>query len=160
MTYVDTYRHQSSKAKIQLACLKFYADQDIIDAKYALYSEFSDILGEPQARLDSSNRTKAEKSLEDIYSALQALDECNETLNFVALNLKRVPNFSPEEIDLTSMLERLSKIERRVENVEETCSLTMVEQINTNEKVKVMQKDVKNIVVEKSERTKSNYELC
>ena len=43
LTYVDTYRHQSSKAKIQLACLKFYADQDIIDAKYALYSEFSDI---------------------------------------------------------------------------------------------------------------------
>ena len=127
LTYVDTYRHQSSKAKILLACLKFYADQDIIDAKYALYREFSDILGEPQPRLDSSNRTKAEKSLEDIYSALQALDECNETLNFVALNLKRVPNFSPEEIDLTSMLERLSKIERRVENVEETCSLTMVE---------------------------------
>ena len=37
------------------------------------------------------------------------------------------------------MLERRSKIERRVENVEETCSLTMVEQINTNEKVQVMQ---------------------
>ena len=75
-----------------------------------------------------------------VYSMLvHARRECNETLNFVALNLKRVPNFSPEEIDLTSMLERRSKIERRVENVEETCSLTMVEQINTNEKVQVMQ---------------------
>ena len=47
------------------------------------------------------------------------------------------------------MLERLSKIERRVENVKETCSLIMVEQINTNEKVQVMQKDVKALLLKK-----------
>ena len=71
LAYVNTYRHQSSKLKIQMACMKFYADQDVLDAKQVLYDEYSHGLGDPQNRQESNNRSKAEKSVEDIYTAFQ-----------------------------------------------------------------------------------------
>ena len=40
LAYVNTYRHQSSKLKIQMACMKFYADQYVLDAKMVLYNEY------------------------------------------------------------------------------------------------------------------------
>ena len=135
LAYMNTYRHQSTKLKMQLACMKFYADNEVIDAKQVLYEEYYDILGAPQNRQVSSNRSKAEKSTEDIYTALQMLDEHDVILNFVAGNIKRLPNFTTEEIDVTSVLERLQKLENRIENVEENCSLISSEQVVTKEKM-------------------------
>ena len=50
LAYVNTYRHLSSKLKIEMACMKCYADQDILDTKQVLYDECSHELGNPQGR--------------------------------------------------------------------------------------------------------------
>ena len=43
LAYVNTYIHQSSKLTIQMACVKMYAVQDVLDAKQVLY-EMSTIM--------------------------------------------------------------------------------------------------------------------
>ena len=75
LAYVYTYRHQSPKLKIQMACMKCHADHYVLDAKQVLYDEYSHELGDPQNRQESNNRSKAEKSVEVIYVAFQKLDE-------------------------------------------------------------------------------------
>ena len=72
-----------------------------------LYDEYSHELGDPQNRQESNNRSKAEKSVEDIYVAFQKLDEMKVEPCFAAVDIKRLPNFTPEEMDITSVLERL-----------------------------------------------------
>ena len=69
LAYVNTYRNQSSKLKIQMACMKCYADQDVHDAKQVFYDEYRHELGDPQKRQESNNRSKAEKSVEYVYVA-------------------------------------------------------------------------------------------
>ena len=123
LAYVNTNRHQSSKLKIQMVCMKFYADQDVIDAKQVLYDEYSHELVDPQNRQESNNRSKAEKSVEDIYVAFQKLDEMEVEPCFAAGDIKRLPNFTPEEMDLTSVLDRLVRLENKMNSVEGNTSL-------------------------------------
>ena len=66
LAYVNTYRHQSSKLNNQMACMTFYADQVVLDAKQVLCVEYRHELGDPQNRQGSNNRSKAEQSVEDI----------------------------------------------------------------------------------------------
>ena len=73
----------------------------IIDAKQVLYDEYSHELGDPQNRQESNNRSKAEKSVEDIYVAFQKLDEMKVEPCFAADDIKGLANFAPEGMDLT-----------------------------------------------------------
>ena len=54
-----------------MSYMKCYADHDVLDAKQVLYDEYSHELGDPQNRQESNNRSKAEKSVEEIYVAFQ-----------------------------------------------------------------------------------------
>ena len=90
--------------------MKFYADQDVFDAKQVLYDEYSHGLGDPQNRQESRNRSKAEKSVEDIYVAFQKSDEIKVEPCFAAVDIKGLPNVTPEETDLTQFLERLVSV--------------------------------------------------
>ena len=98
--------------------MKFYADQDILDAKQVFYNEYSHELGDPQNRQVSNNRSKAENSVEDIYVAFQKLDEIKVKPCFAAVDIKRLPNFTPVEMDLTSVLGRLVRLENKMNSVE------------------------------------------
>ena len=118
LAYVNTYRHQSSKLTIQMACMKVNADQDVLEAKRVLYDEYSHELGDPQNKQESSTKSKAEKSVEDIYVAFQKLDEMKVEPCFAAVDIMRLPNFTPEDMDLTSVLDRLVRLENKMNCVE------------------------------------------
>ena len=96
---------------------------NVLDAKQVLYDEYSHELGDPQNRQESNNRSKAEKSVEDIYAAFQKLDEMKVEPCFAAVDIKRLPNFTPEEMDLTSVLEMLVRLENKMNSVEGNVSL-------------------------------------
>ena len=82
--------------------MKCYADQDVLDAKQVLDDAYGHELGDPQNREESNNRSTADQSVEDIYVAFQKLDEMKVQPCFAAVDIKRLPNFTPEEIDLIS----------------------------------------------------------
>ena len=111
--------------------MKLYVDQDVLDANQVLYDEYSHELHDPRNRQKSNNRNKAEKSVEDIYVAFQKIDEMKVELCFAATEIKRLPNFTPEEMDLTSVLERLVRLENKMNNVEGNVSLCRTEQTDT-----------------------------
>ena len=115
--------------------MKFYADQDVLDAKQVLYDEYSHELGDPQNRQESINRSKADKSVEDIYVALQKLDEMKVVPCFAAVDIKRLSNFTPQEMDLTSVLERLVRLENKMNSVEGNVSLCRAGHTDTRQKV-------------------------
>ena len=83
-----------------------------------LYDEYRHGLGGPQNRQESNNRSKAEKSVEDIYVAFQKLDGMKVESCFAAVYFKILPNFTTEGMDLTSVLERLVKLENKTKSVE------------------------------------------
>ena len=107
--------------------MQFYADQDVLDAKQVLYDEHSHELGDLKNRQESNNRSKAEKSVEDIYVAFQKLDEMKVEPCFAAVDIKILPNFTSEEMDLTSVLERLVRVENKMDSVEANVSLCRAE---------------------------------
>ena len=80
-------------------------------------------LGGPQNRQGSNNRSKAEKSVEDIYVAFQKLDKMKVQPGFAAVDIKRLPNFTPDEMDLTTVVEKLVRLENKMNSVESNVSL-------------------------------------
>ena len=137
-----------------MVCKKCYADQDVLDAKQVLYDEYSHELGDPQNRQESNNRSKAEKSVEDIYVAFQKFDEMKVEPCFAAVDIKRLPNFTPEEMDLTSVLERLVRLENKMNSVEGNVSLCRAEHTDTRQKVDDVLNEVlkHGILLQKQER--------
>ena len=111
--------------------MKCYADQDVLHAKQVLYDEYSHELGDPQNREESINRSTAEKSVENIYVAFQKLYEMKVQPCFAAVDIKRLPNFTPEEMDLTSVREKLVRVENKINSVEGNVSLCRAEQTDT-----------------------------
>ena len=134
LAYVNTYRHQSSKLKIQMACMKCYADQDVHDAKQVFYDEYRHVLGDPQNRQESNNRSEAEKSVEYVYVAFPKLDEMKVESGFSAFDIERLSNFTLQEMDLASISERLVRLENIMNNVEGNVSLCRTEQTGSRQK--------------------------
>ena len=95
--------------------MKLYADQDVLEAKHVLYDEYSHELGDPQNRQESNNRSKAKKSVEDIYVAFQKLDEMKVEPCFAAVDIKRLPNFYPRGNGPDISLREVGKIGKQNE---------------------------------------------
>lgn len=57
LAYINEYRQNSSSRKIQIACMKHFDDQEVIDAKSILYDHAGNVLGPMQNRVDSNLRS-------------------------------------------------------------------------------------------------------
>ena len=53
---------------------------------------------------------------------------------FAAVDITRLPNFTPEEMDLMSVLEKLVRLENKMNSVEDNASLCRAEQTDTRKK--------------------------
>ena len=122
LAFVDNYRHGSNKRRMREACSGYYTEEEIYNAKLILHSKNPGLFGECVKRQDSHNggRSKGEANVEDIYDWFRKLDDNDITLNIYAKNLKRIPKFNPEEIESTSVLERLIKLEETMKVEKET----------------------------------------
>ena len=122
LAYINVYRHSSNKRKMREACVGFYNEEEIFNAKVILHSVKPSLFGDCVKRQDSTagGRTKDEANIEDIYDWFRRLDDHDISLNICAKNLKRVPKFNPEESENTSMLERIIKIEESMRMEKDT----------------------------------------
>ena len=115
---------------------QFYTGDEIHAAKELLWQEYGKILKNTKSRRRGSVRTAAATEAEDIVLSgviviMNALLEL--PIKFCALNLRRVPRFSPEELNLQSIVNRLSAVELHMQQVQEqtahnSARLTVVEQ--------------------------------
>ena len=119
LAYVDSYRDGHPDLKIQIACLKFFSVDAIENAKKVLYKEYEAILGKYTNHIGSRQKYKSEFNMEDICAAFKELDKKNIKVSLVAENVKLLPKFTPEELEITSVLERIISLEAKVKEHEQ-----------------------------------------
>ena len=116
LTYINSYRGACEKSNLFNACLKSFNEEDIATAKAAIYNEFGKTLREPPKRNGSAKKSKKEFNLEDILEAFYTLDDKSISVVCASSNIKSIPRYNPEELDHSSMLERIIALEGKVQN--------------------------------------------
>jgi len=109
---------RSSHDSMRRTMKMFYTEQEIRDATSCLWMHHGDdFLGTRRLHRGSQNRSVVDFELDDLFKAISKLDQNPErwsNITFCAVNISRVPIFKPEEMELMSMVERLSILEQQV----------------------------------------------
>ena len=121
--YCDNHVKNSSRDAIKCVVIDFYTPEEIGNAKTILWELYGEeMLGSIPNRQDSVNRGAHEKETDDILSALYTISYDSEPdfvkIQFVANYFSRLPRVAPEEIDLTSIVMRLTQLERNQTSLE------------------------------------------
>ncbi len=100
--------------------LQFYHADVISDAKRLLWDCYGDDLPSMQKRTNKGHKSAAEKDIEDVMDSVKLIDAKYSDKDvylptvFVAANLSKLPNVTPGEIEVLSLLERVSCLERQM----------------------------------------------
>ena len=125
LTYAFTYIDNSSPEMLMKTIEEFYSDNEIHDAKETLWQVYGPVLQGTKSRRSGSVRTAAKAEVEDIIlNGVLALrnKDIEMSVQFCALNIKRLPRFSPEEINMQTILNRVAKLEMQMKGVQDQCS--------------------------------------
>lgn len=112
LTYACFHLNNSTLDNIKKVMLDFYSHDEIIESKKLLWNISGIKLGSYIDRKTTEKRSCDDANLSDIFDALIELDLDDEIPEFVAKDLKKIPERNPEELNLTSILERISKLEK------------------------------------------------
>ena len=112
LCYATFYQNNSTVSNIKKMIEIFYTQDEIIAAKKLLWDLCGNKLGPYHDRKTSPNRTGSSANIDDIFEALTKIDSCDSVPTFVALNVDRVPDRQPEELNLVMIVDRLSNIEK------------------------------------------------
>ena len=115
LAYAHSYRHEATKLRTQQTCVSVFSEDDIENAKALLFKEYEYELGPLQKRNGSTQKSKAVFNIEDIFGAFETLDKKQVNICCVADKVKLLPKCNPEEFELTSILERIIKLEKKTE---------------------------------------------
>ena len=120
LCYAFTYIDSCSPDMLINAIEKFYDNQEIHEAKDILWHEYGSILDTTKDRRRSCVRTAASAEAIDIIlkGVLVVKDlviDCH--VQFCAVNLQRLPRFSPEEVNLQSLVSRVATLELHMQQV-------------------------------------------
>ena len=118
LAYVSFYFLNSSADAIKHVLRDFYHPKEVSDAKSLLWQVEKDNLPAMVTRQDSDLRSAKEADIADIVNAFKKLDSENVDLpEFVCRNMDRVPKYGPEEIDLSSIVDRLTAVESKISRI-------------------------------------------
>ena len=120
LSYCCYYIHNSAVDNIKKMVNLFYSEEDVIDAKKMLWSISNDDLGAFQDRKTTNKRSSSLAHINDIFDALMKLDSIDKLPLFVAKNISKLPDRQPEEINLLSIIERLSNFETKIKSHEKS----------------------------------------
>jgi hypothetical protein len=118
LTYVCFYYLNSSIGGIKDVLKEFYHPKEVSDAKVLLWQIEKDNLPAFVIRQDSDLRSAKEADIADIVNAFKKMDNDNVAFpEFVCRNMDRIPKYGPEEIDLTSVVDRLAAVESKMSRI-------------------------------------------
>ena len=121
LSYSSYYVNNSNVHNIKKIITNFYDPEEVLSAKKLLWDLKPDPLGQWTDRKTSEKRSSAEANINDIFDALLLLDSSGD-ITFVALNMEKIPERHPEEINLVSMINRISDLEKKIKENENTLS--------------------------------------
>lgn len=119
LAYVECYRHNSTDAAIQKVVLTHFSHDDIAEAKCLLVQELQSVSGIGQYITDRRNsvaRPAHEAEVDDIIGMLDVADtkRALDVYAFVASNMKEMPKYGPEEINLGVVVDRQVQMEAAI----------------------------------------------
>ena len=115
LTYAAYFINNSSISNIKKIINNFYSQEDILNSKKNLWNICEEWLEPFSDRKNTDKRTSGEANTNDIFEGLTKLDSLGKLPTFVAKSLNRIPDRHPEEFNLISVLNRLSKVEQMQE---------------------------------------------
>ena len=121
LTYVSFHFAQCTVESIRVAILNFYDPGSINEAKRISWESCVQHLPPPpyEARRSSPVGGSAhEKEVNDILFAIKDIDKKESAVmpKFVAQHLDKLPRVTPGEIDVVSLLERISMLEKATQH--------------------------------------------
>ena len=134
LLYAKHYIHSSSTNNVKKMIQHFYDDNEIIEAKKKLWGEKKDVLGEYPDRKSTINRSASIPNVNDIFDALKRLDAANEMPKIAGVDLSRIPDRQPEELNLLTMIDRVARIEHSIARYEETLSSLAIDMLELKER--------------------------
>ena len=122
LLYAKHYLDSSIVDNIKKMILHFYEDTEIVDAKKALWAVRGDHLGNYMERKSTDNRPARVANVKDIVEALTKLDSIDQMPIIAAINLNRIPDRQPEELNLLTIVDRVAQLERSIGKQNDTLS--------------------------------------
>ena len=119
LAYAWHYIKCSSFDFLKKTLIQHFQPHEILEAKMALWKICHNKLPSMVSRQDSVSRSAKEAEVIDILNGMKKLDSENENIPlFVASNLSKLPKYGPEELDVTSIVQRLNEVEKKCESIE------------------------------------------
>ena len=147
LTYAIHHIDNSSLDNIKKLMLNFYTSEEILDARKILWEVCGNSLDNFIERKTTDKRSSEEANLHDILTALINLNSNDLTPNFVAKNLNRLLYETPENLNLTSLLQRIINLEKISRISEEAISLHTIhisdlQSINADRKIERLENKI------------------
>ena len=120
LPYASFYLNNSNVSNIKKLISNFYDEDDVLTAKKLLWKVGGNNLDAYSERKTTNRRTNSEANINDIFEALLKLDGLERMPTFVAKDLDKLPDRQPEEINLISIVNRISALEKNNKTYEET----------------------------------------
>jgi hypothetical protein len=118
LAYVAYYVNKCAPQSIIDTVCTYFSSQDIIDAKNVLWNVAEDALQANKPRRNNADMDKATKMKMVEYIVLKGMvplaDVNDFHVRFCAINLDKMPKFSPEEDGVQAVLLRVMKLEQRL----------------------------------------------
>ena len=151
LCYVVQHMHWSTRDHLFKTISRFYNLDEIVAAKKALFKMY-DTLGDFQQRKTSTNRTEQLAHADDILQGVYDLDSLGIGMKFAAVNLDRVPKWSPNEIEHFALVEKLTAVEGRLSNMELVVSENKMQILHNKDNFS----DLKDYVVRNENKIKAD----
>ena len=137
LSYVFTYIDCSSPDMLIDTVEKFYSEDEIRLAKDLLWSEYEGVLPSKASRRRGSVRSAVKATVQDIVlEGAQKIRNSGDMHNvvFCAVDIKKLPKFNPEEMNLQSMVNRLATLEFQMREAQSdigsnTARITVLENV-------------------------------
>lgn len=136
LMYVQDLFSSNSAVMMKKTIVSHFVDNEVREAKDILWEVYGDqLLGKYQRRNHQPDNPngRREKEAEDILAAFSVIDRSNswkENIKFCVTKMGRLPKYSPEEVNVTSLLDRVVALEQQISDIKVTTT-THTGQITT-----------------------------
>ena len=114
LCYAAYYMNNSNLNNIKTIIRSFYSTDDLSNAKKLLWDLCHEFLDPFIERRNTENRSSRDANISDIFDALRKLDGLEKIPVFVARDMSMVPDRQPEKLNMVSIINRLSTLEKNM----------------------------------------------
>ena len=139
LAYLTFHRNATSQTTMTRVCANFYGATEISAAKKCLINVFRNKLDNTAfitERRSTTSRPAHEAEFEDNVSTLNYLDtnDLLKCVSFAAVDLNRLPCYSPEATNICSVIDKQNKLDSKLESL--SCSVDEICQAAKSENVR------------------------